>query len=147
MDAQFPIFRENTFDGISSMLVLWAVEWPKQYLQEHFRMLCPGGTFVLSGPEPECKENYQWHLEEVEKDLRQQGLFPDIQAQWAGFFDYTRHNVHTTGQHWYRHDQIRALCEAVGFEIVSIEPNPVYRGQGHVVHAIKPLQLGKGEDQ
>lgn len=130
-------FPDNSFDGVSSMLVLWSIKNPAKYLQEHYRVLKPGGIFVLSGPSPKAKEDYRYHLDEIEKDLRAKGIFEKLKSSWDTFIDYTEHNVGDTGENWYEDEQIKELLEKVGFEILSIQPNPIYVGQGHVILARK----------
>jgi len=136
-DANNLPYKDQFFDGISSMLVLWAVKDPEKYLVEHFRVLKPGGTLVFSGPGPETRDSVDLQLKSLKQDLERQGLFPTIQKSWEDFLKYTEQNVSHIAENWFSHEEISKLLEKIGFTIVSIRVNPVYCNQGHVVIAKK----------
>jgi len=130
-------FNDNYFDGVSSMLVLWAVKNPLGYLVEHRRVLHTGGRLVLSGPGPETKATVGLQLKRFKEDLERQGLFPGIQQSWDEFINYTDENINHTGENWFTHEEIRNLLEKTGYRVSSIKPNPIYLDQGHIVTATK----------
>ncbi len=137
IDANNLPYKEQFFDGISSMLVLWAVKDPEKYLVEHFRVLKPGGILVLSGPGAETRDSVDLQLKTLRQDLENQGLFPEIQRSWDDFLKYTDQNISNTAENWYTRDEISELLEKTGFIIISINSNPVYCNQGHVIIAKK----------
>ena len=136
-DANDLPYKDGYFDGVSSMLVLWAMENPQKYLAEHRRVLKPHGRLVLSGPGPETRDSVDYQLEMFRKDLEQQGLFPKIQKSWDDFLKYTAQNVSHTAEYWFTHKEISDLLTDVGFRVDSISANPIYCDQGHIVIATK----------
>ncbi|MBI2045759.1 class I SAM-dependent methyltransferase [Candidatus Pacearchaeota archaeon] len=137
IDANNLPYKNNYFDAVSSMLVLWAIEKPERYLIEIRRILKQKGILVLSGPGPETRVSVNLQLKKIEENLRSQGLFPKIRKNWALFLEYTAKNVSNTAEHWFSHEDIRRLLERTGFKVSSINSNPVYCNQGHIVVAIK----------
>lgn len=136
-DANDLPYKDNFFDGVSSMLVLWAMADPRKYLLENRRVLRPNGRLVLAGPGPETRDSVDYQLRMFKADLEQQGLFPAIQAQWDDFLKYTGENISHTGENWLTHAEIISLLSSTGFEVESIGPNPIYCNQGHIVVAKK----------
>ncbi|MFH1801971.1 MAG: methyltransferase domain-containing protein [archaeon] len=136
-DANELPYGDGQFDAVSSMLVFWAMKEPRKYLLEHNRVLRTGGRLVLSGPGPETRESVDLQLKTLKGDLESQGLFPELQASWESFLEYTAKNVNHTAERWFSHRDITKLLEGTGFRVDSIERNPVYCNQGHIVTATK----------
>jgi ubiquinone/menaquinone biosynthesis C-methylase UbiE len=134
-DANRLPFQDSTFDGVSSMLVLWAIKDPFHYLEEHRRVIKPNGRLVLSGPSPKAREDTNWILSQLEEDLRKTGRFDA--ERWREFLAYTRTNVSHTGENWLNDSEVKGLLEQSRYKIISIKPNPIYFGRGHVVTALK----------
>lgn len=130
-------FDNEYFDGVSSMLLLWAVRNPRDYLLEHRRVLRPSGCLVLSGPGPETKATVDLQLRRFKEDLERQGLFPGIQESWDDFIRYTGENIGHTGENWFTQGEVRDLLTTTGYSVLSIKPNPIYLDQGHIVTATK----------
>jgi len=119
------------------MLVLWAIENPLAYIQEHARVLRYGGRFVLSGAGPETRNSVPQQLAAIQTDFESRGLFPKMQEDWKTFLEYTSRNVAHIAEHWFTHKEITDLFTQSGLTVSEILPNPIYCDQGHVVVATK----------
>jgi len=121
-------FNDNTFDGVSSGLVLWAMENPRAYLVEHNRVLRPRGTLVVSGPSLEVSANLEGYLDKTKQDLVRAGVFS--QEKWDQLSQYVGRVAREPKE--FSREEISNLLTSTGFEVVSVQGNPHYYGEGYV---------------
>jgi len=88
-DSQVSIFEQSAetlpfaparFDGVTILLALFGMDKPGKALNEAIRVLKPGGTLIVTEPK-ECF-NMSQLLENAEAELRQNGEFDELEADW-----------------------------------------------------------------
>lgn len=96
-------FRDNSFDGISSLLVFSYVQNPEQMLSEAYRVLRPGGAIAI------CT---------LGKKLITRGI-PAL-YQISEKIKVKHVVMKNFGEHYYNEDEMYALFDANGFSDISI---------------------------
>lgn len=132
-------FGDNSFDGVSSMLVLPFMERPTDYLIENKRVMKPEGILVVSGPDEEARDRVNWMMQRWRQDLKDQGLWEKLKNQVEIMERYTKENVRDNVRNWFSLSKIsEILRDEVGLRLISQLSNPMYYGMGYVVVAEKP---------
>lgn len=96
-------FKDNSFDGISSLLVFSYVKNPGQMLNESFRVLRPGGAIAI------CT---------LGKKLITRGI-PAL-YRFSEKMKVKHVVMKNFGEHYYDEEEMQALFSATGFEEISI---------------------------
>lgn len=96
-------FRDNSFDGISSLLVFSYVKNPGQMLSEAYRVLRPGGVIAI------CT---------LGKKLITRGI--PVLYRISETMKVRHVVMKNFGEHYYDEDDMQALFSATGFEEISV---------------------------
>jgi len=96
-------FKDNTFEGISSLLVFSYVRDPYQMLSEAFRVLRPGGSIAI------CT---------LGKKLITKGI-PAL-YQLSEKMNVNHVVMKNFGEHYYDEAEMRTLFDATGFDNIAI---------------------------
>jgi ubiquinone/menaquinone biosynthesis C-methylase UbiE len=96
-------FRENTFDGLSSLLAFSYLQHPEQMLADSFRVLKPGGSISICTLGRNAFTSLIPLIYRVGEHLR-------IRRVGMAYF----------GEHYYADDELTALFERIGFEAITI---------------------------
>ena len=121
-------FRNECFDGISSMFVAHFVDDFQGYLKEHYRVLEQGGIFMLTWRV--SGEGMELVARSYEESLRKRDLFLPLGNE----MDIVRRSilgkVSSGIRHHYPPDRLEESLKNVGFRSVETIENP-YFGQCH----------------
>jgi len=136
-DAENLFFKDESFDGVSSMLALPFMKNPIKYLREHARVLKKGGIMVLSGPSNEAKD-FAFVGQNWISNLKQNGLYDNLREAWEVVFQKTNENIKCHVPNWYSINELSEILEAeAGLRVISAQENPLYMGRGYVISALK----------
>lgn len=130
-DAQKIQFKDGTFDGISSMLVLPYLDRPEDYLREHVRVLRKNGIFVVSGVTH--GRDITEVLSKYEADLEKTGKIKEIAKEFRIFKELVLENVGDIIKNEYSTDDAKQLFEKLNLVVINSQPNPCHYGNGYVL--------------
>ncbi|MCW1296918.1 MAG: class I SAM-dependent methyltransferase [Candidatus Parvarchaeota archaeon] len=128
-------FRNDYFDGITNVNVLYQLKEPKKFLDEANRVLKTGRKIVISTPDKKASlENF---APEFIKSLIKN---PKIFLRMREIIDYYKINKDIIKENpgFYPKDKLEEMVKESGFDINKIEK--VYAGQNWLVVAKKPRE-------
>ena len=137
IDAQKLPFKDESFEGVSSMLVLPFIENPIQYLKEHIRVLEKNGILVISGPDGKTSNIVPKLMSEIKRNLIKKPVWSSIKKTWKDFEDYTIENVDKNLKNKYSINEIGNILENLGMKIIDSRGNPHFDGTGYCIEAKK----------
>lgn len=127
---------DESFDGVSSSLVLMFMRDPIKYLVENRRVLKKGGVFVVSGPDEGAK-NVDYIFDRWERDLIDAGKFSQVAEDWCIFKEKLRQSAAVNIRNWYSSEELAMTLDLAGFCVNKIMENPQFYGRGYVIVAEK----------
>lgn len=145
-NLNYPIpFKEEEFEGVVCVNVLYAVDNPVFLLEELSRVLSSGGRLILVTPpyQPRIRPVFTEHvllLKERKPRLWPFSLTGQLicLAPWLSIFLLL--NIFIKKQqsfHFFKREELLSLVKSCGFELVSLDK--VYGGQGWLMEAVKPI--------
>ena len=127
-------FEDETFDGISSMFVVYYINDFEQYLKENYRLLKPGGILALTGRI--SAKNMELILNSYENSLKEKGLLPELEQEFSIFKTKFLNNVTKAVINSHTFEEMKKILENIGFKNIQEFPNP-YFGQCYSLIAHK----------
>ncbi len=125
MNTQNLNFRNNEFNGVSSMFVIPFVGDNKRYFSEVYRVLKDNGKFTISVWAP-VSDSWYGIIELLEKELKNKGLLPKFQKQW----DYISQSSKVHVQNVLKGpkvDELKIILKKIGFKKIKDYPENPYK--------------------
>lgn len=132
-DALNVPFGSTSFDGVVSNNVIFYVDDPLRLLREARRVLIPGCTLAISGPQP--NPDLALLDREIEREFNEKGLLPKMVQDLDHFRQCSRQLKRTGMPNVYRLKDIVELLRREGFVDVVEADDTVYYGQSWFVAA------------
>lgn len=133
LDAEHLPFKDEMFNGASSMFVVYYVDDFESYLRESYRVLKPNGIFALTGRV--STENKELILKSYGESLRKRGLLKTLEKEWDIFKGKWINSVMTSVK-GHSLGQMKSILENIGFTNIQEFTNP-YFGQCYSLTAKK----------
>jgi len=126
--------ENETFDGISSMFVIYYINNPGEYLKENYRLLKPGGILALTGRI--SNQDMELILNSYENSLKEKGLLPELEQEFSIFKTKFLNNVTKAVINSHTFGEMKKILKNIGFKNIQEFPNP-YLGQCYSLIAHK----------
>ncbi len=126
--------EDDDFDFVTLNNVLYAVQDAESCLAECCRVLKSGGELRLSGPREDT--NLQVLFDRIEKDLREDGKFEELQADYNQVYQINELKLRPMLYRWTIKDVEKMLMKA-GFSAIVHSSEDVYAGQSMFICAVK----------
>ena len=113
-------FENNSFDGVSSGLVSYVFKNPTKYFSEVYRVLRPGGVFVLYTTTP--KFDYPGIVLKLTRtEFERKGILPRYQKEFDECVMTSLTNSKTVKRNSLSGNALTSLLKKIGFKIKSVK--------------------------
>ena len=135
-DATDVKFKDNYFEGVSSLNVLYTVNDPKKMLSEAYRVLKAKGIFVVSGPKPDA--NISKLMQVAVEDYQKEGIYDQLKDAIQIVEECNNQIVRSHILHTYTAESLeKILLEEIGFRKIIASDEQTYLNQSYFVTAMK----------
>lgn len=134
MSAEKLPFKDEMFNGVTSMWVAHFVDNFQGYLEEHYRVLRQNGVFALTGRT--SGKNIELVIDYYENFLRKNNLLESLAPEMEILRKSMLGKLSRIVKHGYTFKEMKKILEEVGFKGVQEFSNP-YFGQCYSLTATK----------
>ncbi|RLG14233.1 MAG: hypothetical protein DRN66_02580 [Candidatus Nanohalarchaeota archaeon] len=127
-------FKDEMFDGITSMFVVYYIDDYEAYLRETYRVLKKNGIFALTGRV--SAKNMELILNSYKSSLKEKGLLHGLEPEFSKFKDKFFNNVTKAVINGRTFEEMKKILEKIEFKNIRKFPNP-YFGQCYSLTAEK----------
>lgn len=119
-------FEDKSFDGVISNNVIFYIKNPIRLVQEAYRVLKPGGRFIIAGPKPDyVNKPYRMNdlVEHIISEFKNKRIYDSLKNDLDSFLDCSVRLQNDGVYNTYEIDEMISLLKSVGFskEIASTE--------------------------
>lgn len=129
-------FRENSFDGATSMFLLPFIAKPDNYFKNIYKTIKSNGIFSISGwsPEPDI---YQFLNNKIKEELTKKGILPKHQKEWDEFLNTSAVNAKNILISVLNKEKVKSILLKTGFNNINEYSDIAYEKYAYFITAEK----------